>query len=134
VESPLIVREQLGLLFIIRAFHLSVGKPYWYCSVYYFLSAKKKNYAVIRIEKLQGPLCIISRKMFLIHSQHLTFDPLRSYLTLCEKTLASRSSRKPLTLHAWKFIYDQTWISWGYCAFVLRVSMILIRVIALETL
>ena len=54
---------------------------------YYFLSAKKKFYTVIRIEKVLGLLCSISRKMFLIHSQYLTFDPLRSYSTFCEKPL-----------------------------------------------
>jgi hypothetical protein len=56
-------------------------------SYYYFLSAKKKFYTGIRIEKLLEPLCSISRKMFLIHSQCLTFNPLRNYSTLCEKPL-----------------------------------------------
>jgi hypothetical protein len=66
---------------------ISVGKPSWYCSVYYFLSAKKKIYAVIRIEKFDGPLRSISRKMFLIHSQYLTFDPLRCCSIFCETPL-----------------------------------------------
>ena len=69
------------------------GKTYplfannWITSYYYFLSAKKKFYAVIRIEKFYGPLCSISRKMFLIHSQYLIFDPLRNYSIVCEKPL-----------------------------------------------
>ena len=76
---------------VFRAFHLSVGKPYWYCSVYYyyyyFLSAKKKIYTVIRIEKLWGPLCSTSQKTLLIHPTYLTSDPIRSYSTFCEKPL-----------------------------------------------
>ena len=56
-------------------------------SYYYFLSAKKKIYAVIRIKKLLSPSYSTSRKMFLIHPTYLTFDRLRSYSTYCEKPL-----------------------------------------------
>jgi hypothetical protein len=52
-----------------------------------FFPPKKKNYAMIRIEKFYGPLCSISREMFLIHSQYLTFDHLRSYSIFCETPL-----------------------------------------------
>ena len=52
-----------------------------------FFPPKKKIYAVIRIEKLYGPLYPTSRKMFSVHSQHLNFDLLRSYSTSCEKPL-----------------------------------------------
>ena len=78
--------QQTRILFI-RSFHFH-GKTYWYASVYYyFLSAKKKIYAEMRMEKLCGPFYSTSRKMFLIHPAYLTFDPLRSYSTYCEKPL-----------------------------------------------
>jgi hypothetical protein len=41
---------------------------------------KKKIYAVIRIKKICRPLYSTSRKMFLVHSQHMNFELLRSYL------------------------------------------------------
>jgi hypothetical protein len=56
-------------------------------SYYYFLSAKKKIYAVIRIVKHYGSLYSTSRKMLIMSPTDLTFDPLRSYSTFREKPL-----------------------------------------------
>jgi hypothetical protein len=47
--------------------------------------------------------------------------PFTELFNILQKALVSRSSQKPLTLYAWKFIYNKILISWGYCTFVVRV-------------
>ena len=124
--------QQTRILFI-RSFHFH-GKTYWYASVYYyFLSAKKKIYAEMRMEKLCGPFYSTSRKMFLIHPAYLTFDPLRSYSTYCEKPLLADLLQNHLHHNAGTSIYNETLISWWKRTFVIASSMILQRVIALES-
>jgi hypothetical protein len=115
-KALLIVREQLGLL--VRAFHLSVGKPYWYCCVYYYYYSLKKIYTLLRIEKLSTPLhwtCWKKSPMLCLWT-----------LTSCKlidklKKILISLSQKPLTLHEWKFWCKKTIICWKNCFFVLRV-------------
>jgi hypothetical protein len=118
VESPLIVHEQLGLL--VRAFHLSVGKPYWYCSVYYY-SLKKKKSTPYNISKnyLHHYIGHVEKSL----SPMLCLWTLTSYelIDKLRKILVIGLSQKPLTLHAWKFWCKKTIICWKHCYFVLRV-------------
>ena len=62
MESPLIVREQLGSLVIIIIFLPS-----------------KKNFVSRLIERLYSSSYRTSREMINYHPTSLTFDPLRSY-------------------------------------------------------
>ena len=94
---------------VFRSFHFH-EKTYWYCSVYYyFLSAKKWN--LHRDTYRKTVIFDISKDVldspFVLDLWSFTelFDTLR-------KTLVSRSSQKPLTLHASKFIYNDTLIRW----------------------
>jgi hypothetical protein len=68
-----------------------VGKHYWYCSFAQKKkqNQKKKSMPLYVIVKHYGSLSVysISRKVFKVNPKHLTFDPLRSYLTFCEKPL-----------------------------------------------
>ena len=72
MESPLIVREQLGLLVY-----------------YYFLPPKKKIYISIVIEKQSKPFYSIPPKTVTVDPAYMTFDLLRSYSTRSEKPLLS---------------------------------------------
>jgi hypothetical protein len=111
---------------------LNIGKKYFYigqgysgerCGPWascYFLSAKKmkstpwyvlKNFLQHYIWNLER-----SSKPMLCTWLSEVFDALRKTLVSC------RSSQIPLTLHAWKFIYNKILISWEQCAFVLRVQ------------
>ena len=70
-----------------------------------------------------------------MNCRKIIFDlwPLIELFDILRKTLVSRSSQKPLTLDAWKFIYNKTLLSWWKLSFVIACSMVLERVIALET-
>ena len=81
VESPLIVREQLGSL-VIRAFHLSVESPIvivlFIIIIIIFLPSK--CFFVWRlIDKHYTSSYSTSQESIKYHPTSLTFDPLRSY-------------------------------------------------------
>jgi hypothetical protein len=111
--------------FIIRAFHLPVESPLdIVLFIIIFFPPKKKKWNLHR-DTYRKTFCNsifdISKDLldpcFVLDLRPFTelFDALRKYLV-------SRSSRKPLTLHAWKIIYGKTFIRWRHCAFVLRVQ------------
>ena len=107
-------------LIIIRAFHLSVGKPYWYCSVYYYYSLKKKNLHLIIYRKTiyTITLDLLTKSLSpLLYSWTLTSYELIDTL---RKILVIGLSQKQLSLHPWKF-WCTTIICWKYWYFVLRV-------------
>ena len=85
MESPLIVREQLGSLVIIRAFHLSVESPIaflLFLLIIIIFPPSKKIFVSRLIERLYSSSYRTSREMINYHPTSLTFDPLRSYWTL----------------------------------------------------
>jgi hypothetical protein len=56
------------------------------------------------------------------------FKKIKSYalilyevIDILQNILVISLSRKPLTLQAWKFLYNKTMISWKHCSFVLHV-------------
>ena len=122
MESPLIVREQLGLL--VRAFHLSVESPLDIVLfiIIIFFPPKKWNLHRDTYRKTFCNIIFDISKDLLNPCFVLDLRPFTELFDALRKTLVSRSSRKPLTLTAWKFIYNKILISWGNCAFVLRVQ------------
>jgi hypothetical protein len=101
-------------------------------SNYYFLSAKKWN---LRSDTYQKTFCnnIFDISQYLLDPCFvLDLRPFTELFDTLRKTLVSRSSWIPLTLHVWKFMYDKTWNSWGHCAFVLRVRWSLRELLPLK--
>jgi hypothetical protein len=83
------------------------------------LSAKKKNYALLHIQKLFWPFhstCWKNLKSYALWT--LTFHEV---IDILRKILVIGLCRKPLSLHAWKSMYNKSIISWKHCSFVLHV-------------
>jgi hypothetical protein len=86
----------------------------------YYVSKNYLHHYIGHVEKSLSPMLCL----WTLTSYEL-IDKLR-------KILVIGLSQKPLTLHAWKCIYNDTLIRWQKRTFVIACSMILKRVIALE--
>ena len=93
-----------------------------YYYYYYFLSAKKWNLCRHTYRKTLRTILFDISKDVLDSPFVLDLWSFTELFVFLRKTLVSRSSQKPLTLHAWKFIYNKILISRGHCVFELHVQ------------
>jgi hypothetical protein len=84
-----------------------------------FHSAKKKLRLITYWKTLTIPLNMLKKSLNPLH--YLWALTFYEFIDILRTILVISLLRKPLTLHAWKSLYDKTRISWKHCTFVLRV-------------